>query len=299
MASTYSECTVYILTKDGRKSCNIFRFENQGMGLIQYDTADFQKAFCNVTSGKMFLDQLDRLYEGFLWQNHESGLDWGYNRWWKEESKAIERICALENFEDIEKIIIKENIGLDYGDFGGANYTIDFSTNDTASLLLNRMEELTTKEWRTVFKIGFGGNIDILDDHSEGFEKFAFISGYKGNSMEVIVPRYFSRYKVVGLAVNFLKNADTVKSVIVPEGYCWIESRCFNNCPNLETIVLPSTLVDLEREAIYKCPKAKFIVPEGSNAEELVKERNLPYDVTAPQYNYIEKMNDFLAAHKL
>ena len=117
--------------------------------------------------------------------------------------------------------------------------------------------------------------------------------------MEVIVPRYVSRYKVIDLSANFLKNADTVKTVIVPEGYCKIDSRCFNNCPNLEMVILPSTLVDLEREAVYKCPKAKFIVPEGSNAEELVKERNLPYDVTAPQYNYIEKMNDFLVAHKL
>ena len=299
MASTYSECTVYILTKDGRKSCNIFRFENQGMGLIQYDTADFQKAFGNVTSGKMFLDQLDRLYEGFLWGNYARGYDLENNRWWREGSKSIERICALENFENIEKIIIRENIGFDYGDFGGANYTIDFSVNDSTSLLLNRIEKITTADWRKVFKINFQGHFDIFDDKAEGFENFASISGYKGNGMEVIVPRYVSRYKVVDLSANFLKNADTVKTVIVPEGYCKIDSRCFNNCPNLEMVILPSTLVELEREAIYKCPKAKFIVPEGSNSEELVKERNLPYDVTAPQYNYIEKMNDFLAAHKL
>jgi hypothetical protein len=295
MPATFSECTIYILTKDGRKSCNIFRFENQGVDLLHYDKADFERAFSGVTSGKEFLDQLDGLYEGFLWHNHAIGDGLKCNRWWKEEAASIERICALRDFRAIDKIVLEESIGLSDGDYFGAHFTWNVSSDNS---LNDRLEEITTAQWRTMFKIDFQFYFSRFGD-DEGFEKLAALSGYKGSCSELIVPRYLSNYKVIDLKGNFLKNNAEVKTVIVPEGYWGVASRCFNNCPNLETILLPTTLVELMPEAIKKCPKAKLLVPEGSKAEDLAKRGNLSYEVVKQEYSYVEKMNAFLFAHGL
>ena len=58
MSYSNLECSVYILTKDGTKSCNIFRFENQGIFLVRYDAEDLKRRFSGVANGKMILDQL-------------------------------------------------------------------------------------------------------------------------------------------------------------------------------------------------------------------------------------------------
>lgn len=298
MPSNYSECTIFILTKDGRKACNVFRFENQGVDLLCYDTEDLEQVFSGVTNGKMFLDRLDRLYDGCLWDNHMRGYDLEYNRWWKEEAVSIERICALQDFYAIDRIVLEEKNGLSDGDYPGARCTLKVSADDAASLMNYRIDDLTTAQWRKMFTIDFQFYFSRFGDN-EGFEKLASIGGYKGSLPEVIVPRYLKRHKIIDLKVNFLKNSEAVKSVIVPEGYWGIASGCFNNCPNLETILLPTTLVELMPGAIKKCPKAKFLVVEGSKAEELAKQRNLPYEIAPQDYSYIEKMNAFLDAHNM
>lgn len=57
------------------------------------------------------------------------------------------------------------------------------------------------------------------------------------------------------------------KTLNLPEGLEVIGTRCFNDCSDLENLVLPTTLETIKRDAFRGCPVG-VDVPEGVNVEE-------------------------------
>ena len=76
--------------------------------------------------------------------------------------------------------------------------------------------------------------------------------GYNGNDEKVIIPK-----GIVKIGKNAFSGCDTVKHIEIPEGCLKIEYAALN-CTNLKSVVFPSTLVELDRNALPS-QEAEFI----------------------------------------
>lgn len=78
----------------------------------------------------------------------------------------------------------------------------------------------------------------------------AEITGYMGNSSEVIIPSEIEGTKVTSVgSVAFLRNK-TIKSVTVPDGVTNVGHSAFYGCINLETLSLPDSIESMTASAV-------------------------------------------------
>lgn len=86
---------------------------------------------------------------------------------------------------------------------------------------------------------------------------------YHGSETELTLPETLDGVRVTGAYSSF-KHNETVRSVIVPEGYTFIGNETFTGCVSLETVSLPDTINDIGASAFHNCGALKEIrIPEG------------------------------------
>lgn len=79
----------------------------------------------------------------------------------------------------------------------------------------------------------------------------AIITGYTGNSTSVTIPATVDNVKVTAIKNGAFKGNTTIASVKISEGIESIGANCFENCTQLATIILPTTIIHMGEKAIY------------------------------------------------
>lgn len=92
----------------------------------------------------------------------------------------------------------------------------------------------------------------------------AVIAAYIGNDSKIIIPSELGGYPVTVIGENAFSSCYNVESVIVPEGVIELERVAFRYCWELTSIQLPSTLRTIGDNAFYRCELLEEIeIPEG------------------------------------
>lgn len=71
------------------------------------------------------------------------------------------------------------------------------------------------------------------------------ITGHKGFKKALVIPEKIDGKKVTAIGVQAFYGDDLIESVKIPEGVTIIDRWAFDECPNLKTVVLPSTITTI------------------------------------------------------
>lgn len=97
--------------------------------------------------------------------------------------------------------------------------------------------------------------------YSEYVDGRVSIQNYTGNESIITLPTELDG-NTITIVSNLIKDNSTVKKVIIPEGIKEIYTYAFKDCPNLTEIVIPSTITNIQKNFVYNCPQAKYIMPD-------------------------------------
>ncbi len=78
---------------------------------------------------------------------------------------------------------------------------------------------------------------------------------------------------------SMLRDSNSLRSITIPEGTEMIESLAFWKCENLEEAILPASLIRIGINAFADCSGLVCKVTEGSTAQYLCEENNIPYTI--------------------
>ena len=94
----------------------------------------------------------------------------------------------------------------------------------------------------------------------------ATVYQYDGKTMPttLIVPDTVDGKTVVGIGDGFLRNADSVTRVVLPETVTSIGDGAFNSCSQLRQLNLPAMLTTLGEYAFTRCPKLTRITSRSA-----------------------------------
>lgn len=96
-----------------------------------------------------------------------------------------------------------------------------------------------------------------------GFDCRNAVTRYKGDSEVVVFPAEVEGIKIDGIGDcggATPKNYQSIRKVILPEGYKCIGDRAFKDCKQLETIVIPEGIRTIGDEAFSGCISLKRVV---------------------------------------
>ena len=90
-----------------------------------------------------------------------------------------------------------------------------------------------------------------------------YLWDYRGNNPDLTLPQKLDGIQVTGVHSAF-KNNNTVRSVIIPEGYTFIGDSTFLHCAGLEKVSVPNSVQSIGASAFLGCTALKEInLPEG------------------------------------
>lgn len=96
---------------------------------------------------------------------------------------------------------------------------------------------------------------------------YARITSYIGEEYEVVVPAELGGYPVRVIGTNAFSSRYEVEKVVLPEGLTELERTAFRKCPALRAIELPGTLRYIRDNAFYQCENLEEITIPASVVE--------------------------------
>ncbi|MCQ2533559.1 MAG: DUF4214 domain-containing protein [Clostridia bacterium] len=75
------------------------------------------------------------------------------------------------------------------------------------------------------------------------------ITGHKGFKKALVIPEKIDGKKVTAIGVQAFYGDDLIESVKIPEGVTVIDRWAFDECPNLKTVIIPSTVKTIGTKA--------------------------------------------------
>ena len=127
------------------------------------------------------------------------------------------------------------------------------------------------------------------------------LGNYTGNEKELTIPSTIDGKTVFALETNLLKDNENVTKVIIPEGITEIQDRTFNSCPNLEEIVLPSSIEYLSYNWVYDCPNVTYTIPDTlTKTDEDSYKKVVTATIKSGTYDYDKalKMIEYANLHR-
>ena len=104
------------------------------------------------------------------------------------------------------------------------------------------------------------GDFEITVYVYEGGVGSPTVTGYTGSASTVVLPTEVLyngvKYPIIGVGEGAFKNNQTIKKVVIPDGYEFIGPEAFSGCRNLEEIVISGTLTSMY-QAFVGCPNLK------------------------------------------
>jgi len=93
------------------------------------------------------------------------------------------------------------------------------------------------------------------------------ITSYVGKEYVVEIPEEIAGYPVRVIGSNAFSSRYDVETVILPEGLIEIEKTAFRFCTGLMSIQLPSTLKTIGEYAFFHCENlVEIVIPDGMTA---------------------------------
>ncbi len=102
------------------------------------------------------------------------------------------------------------------------------------------------------------------------------ITGYNGASANITVPLSIDSLETTELADGAFSGNEKINSVNIPNTVTKIGSS-FENCSNLEEIVISPSVTRISENAFSGCEKLTIYCNKGSYAQQYAEENNIPY----------------------
>lgn len=90
-------------------------------------------------------------------------------------------------------------------------------------------------------------------------ETFCLITGYTGDSENIIIPNNIEGISVKVIADNAFYEKSSIQSVKLPNSVEKIGSCAFQGCTSLQNVVLSDSLEEIGRQAFYKCESLRSV----------------------------------------
>lgn len=85
---------------------------------------------------------------------------------------------------------------------------------------------------------------------------------YTGDEANVVLPSYYLGIPITHVGGHMFEDS-YIESVIIPEGYRYIEGYAFRNCRYLKSVTLPSTMVQINQQVFQGCISlASIVIPD-------------------------------------
>lgn len=141
-------------------------------------------------------------------------------------------------------------LGLMIGTVGCSNKDNDINKVESDSNVSSNEEK---NKDENIIIADNGVEIDLkMYEKDEDFMNYEFeeeedgsitLRRYNGNVQYLILPEEYDGKKIVNIKGAFYDS--NIKGIIIPEGYLNISHNAFNKCNNLETVIMPDSVVSL------------------------------------------------------
>lgn len=82
---------------------------------------------------------------------------------------------------------------------------------------------------------------------------YVFVTGYTGNSANVVVPKTYRGIPVECISASAFRNQTQISSISLPDSLTSIESNAFAGCTGLTSIVIPDKVTSVDSTAFSGC----------------------------------------------
>ena len=157
----------------------------------------------------------------------------------------------VDNGEKLTKIIPTRNDYVFMGWYEDNSYTKKFDFNTEI-----------TKDF-TLYAKWSNNLAEIYDFSLTSDFSFYIITGYKGESTELVLPRLYDNLRVLSIGENAFKNNDFITKITIPNTIEIIRNSAFANCSKLQDITIPNNVKTLEDNAFQNCISLNKLVIEN------------------------------------
>lgn len=146
----------------------------------------------------------------------------------------------------------------------------------TLDALLDLCDEydltLTEVDWVTNQLSGFitdnEDNLDAEIENSIQHETYVNLTDYSSaQTLDVV--------GLTELPDHYLEKNEKITVVRIPDGVKSIGDFCFSECPNLDTVVFPKSVITIQNRAFISCPKLRRFIFLGDLPDSLVVTPNI------------------------
>ncbi len=102
------------------------------------------------------------------------------------------------------------------------------------------------------------------------------ITGYKGKSTIVVIPKRINKQDVVSIGENAFKKRN-IKSLVIPETVKEINNSAFSGCSNLSIVEIQSKDITFSENCFDGCENMTIKAYRKSTSETFAIENNIPY----------------------
>lgn len=157
----------------------------------------------------------------------------------------------VDNGEKLTKIVPTRNDYVFMGWYEDNSYTKKFDFNTEI-----------TKDF-TLYAKWSNNLAEIYDFSLTSDFSFYIITGYKGESTELVLPRLYDNLRVLSIGENAFKNNDFITKITIPNTIEIIRNSAFANCSKLQDITIPNNVKTLEDNAFQNCISLNKLVIEN------------------------------------
>lgn len=165
---------------------------------------------------------------------------------------------AFINCDNLEKVVIGNNVSEIKKDIlDGSNKAVIYCEKESYAMHYAIDNKL-------VYNTG-SGNIEYSYEYNEEYNGLN-ITSYFGRNTEVNIPNQIDGFNVIGISERAFAGNNNIQYVVIPDGVVNVELDAFKDCSSLQTITLPSTLQFL----------SQGVFMNDSSLESI----NIPSDIT-------------------
>ena len=119
-------------------------------------------------------------------------------------------------------------------------------------------------------KCGFATDVTVIPQKSEitydtDDENNLYVSGYKGNPTDVVIPSEVDGKRVTGIGDKSFYLCKSLTSIIIPDDVTYIGENAFDRCRKLTSITIPENVTKISKSAFDYCTKLTAINVTAGN----------------------------------
>lgn len=162
------------------------------------------------------------------------------------------------------------NVSAAIVDSGTTGLECTWTLDDTGTLTISG--EGGTSDYNAVRYAPWGTNIKKVIVES-GVTQIGAEAFLESSQLEKVV--LSNTVTIVGR--GSFRLCTNLKRIDIPQSVIKIGSDAFASCTNLETIIIPDSVTTITRSSFSNCSKLTIYCNNGSEAQKIARERNIPY----------------------